>query len=268
VGIKVFSRPGAISGTRPPVVEAVVQGLLAAGLPATNITVWDRHVANLRLAGFMDLAQRYGVRVAGSFEAGFDENTFYETALLGQLVHGDVEFGRSGPRVGRRSFASKLVTDGMSRIISIVPLLNNNQTGVSGHCWGLALASVDNTLRFETSPGRLAEAIPEILALEGVNLRERTVLAITDSMLCQYEGEERQLLHYSTVLDQLWFGTDPVALDALAVHEIGRQRSAADVAGPSPALDTYENCSLLELGVSDTNRIDVIRLAPSTDGGN
>jgi hypothetical protein len=119
---------------------------------------------------------------------------------------------------------------------------------------------MDNILRFEISGGRLAEAIPEILALEELGLRDRVVLAITDAMLCQYEGEERQLLHYSTVLDQLWFGRDPVALDVMAVHEMARQRSAAEVIGAKASFDTYENCSLLELGVSDTNRLDVLRL--------
>jgi hypothetical protein len=33
------------------VVAAVVEGLLAAGLPAQNIVVWDKHAIDLRLAG-------------------------------------------------------------------------------------------------------------------------------------------------------------------------------------------------------------------------
>jgi hypothetical protein len=264
VGIKVFSRPGAISGTRPPVVEAVVQGLLAAGIPATNVVVWDHHLADLRLAGFLDLERKYGIQVAGSAEAGYNLDVYYDTPLLGKLVWGDVEFGRSGPGVGRRSFASRLVHSGFEKIISIVPLLNNNETAVSGHCWGLTMASVDNTLRFENTPGRLAEAVPELLAVEGLDLRDRLVLAITDAMLCQYQGEERQLLHYSTVMDQLWFGTDPVALDVLAINTIEQQRLQHALPGAKPDRILYENCSLLELGVSSTNRIDVthLQLAP------
>jgi hypothetical protein len=260
VGIKVYSRPGAISGTRPPVVEAVIRGLLDAGMPPDRVVVWDRTLADLRLAGFVELAERYGVGVAGSAEAGFDEEVFYETSLIGQLVWGDLEFGRSGSRVGRRSFASKLLTGGMAQIISVVPLLNNNHAGVSGHCWGLAMSSVDNTLRFEANPARLAEAVPELLALEGLNLRDRVVLAITDAMLCQFQGEERQLLHYSTVLDQLWLGRDPVALDVAAIEEIERHRRISGVSGPKPNLELFENCSLLELGISQTHRIERIRL--------
>ena len=70
IGIKVFSAPGSISGTRPDVVAAVVQGLLQAGLPPKQIIVWDQHAVDLRLAGFFELAVRFGIRVASSASAG------------------------------------------------------------------------------------------------------------------------------------------------------------------------------------------------------
>ena len=43
VGIKVFSEPGMLSGTRPAVVGAVIHGLLAAGVPPEHIIIWDKH---------------------------------------------------------------------------------------------------------------------------------------------------------------------------------------------------------------------------------
>lgn len=258
VGIKVFSRPGATSGTRPTVAEAVARGLIEAGLPPRQIVLWDLHLADLRLAGFVAMAEKLGVRVAGSAEAGWDEAVAYETPLLGQLVYGDLEFGKAGPGVGRRSYASRLLTRDITRFISIAPLLNNNLTGVSGHCWGLALGSVDNTLRFEAGAARLAEAVPEVLALEKLELRGRLVLAVTDALLCQYEGEERQLLHYSTVMDQLWFSTDPVALDVLALRQIDRQRRLNEVVAAPATTELYDNLALLELGVARADRIDVL----------
>ena len=126
VGIKVFSAPGPTSGTRPAVVEAVVKGLLAAGQPPKQIVVWDKHLSDLRQAGFFELAERYGVRVAGAAEAGYDETTFYETALLGQLVWGDLEFGQKGDGIGRKSYVSKLVTQQMTKIINVTPLLKSS----------------------------------------------------------------------------------------------------------------------------------------------
>src|SRR5262249_49447092 len=154
------------SGTRPAVVAAVVEGLLAAGLPPTNIIVWDKQTTDLRLAGYFDLAARYGIRVAGSAQTGYDEKAFYDTALLGNLVWGDLEFGRKGTGIGRKSFVSKLVSQEMTKIINISPLLNHNLAGVSGNLYSLAIGSVDNLTRFESDPNRMATAIPEIYALK------------------------------------------------------------------------------------------------------
>ena len=103
VGIKVFSAAGSISGTRPAVVAAVIRGLLEAGVPPDHIIIWDKHADDLRAAGFFKLAAQFGVRAAGAADAGYDEKTFYspDTAIIGHLVWGDLEFGKKGE--GRRT---------------------------------------------------------------------------------------------------------------------------------------------------------------------
>ncbi len=257
VGIKVFSEPGPNSGTRPAVVAAVIQGLLAAGVPARQIVVWDKHAIDLRLAGYFDLATRFGVRVAGSAEAGYDEKVFYDTALLGNLVWGDLEFGKKGEGIGRKSFVSKLVTAGMTKIINITPMMNNYEAGVFGNLFSLASGSVDNFARFDDRD-HMATAIPEIYALSA--LSDHVVLNITDSLICQYEGQERSLLHYSAILNQLRFSRDPVALDVLSLQELVRQRDLAGAQAVKFDSDLYDNAALLELGVSDLKRIDVTTL--------
>jgi len=259
VGIKVFSVPGPNSGTRPAVVAAVIEGLLAAGLPPKSIVVWDKNTTDLRLAGFFEFADRYGVRVEGSAHAGYDEDTFYDTALIGTLLWGDYEFGRKGPGIGRKSFVSRLVSKQITRIINIVPLLNHNHAGVSGNLYSLASGSVDNFARFEGDSSRLATAVPEIYALPF--LSDRVALNITDALFCQYEGSERGLLHYTTVLNELRFSRDPVALDVLSQQELDRQRNASSTPGTGkPGAELYANAALLELGVSDVKQIDVVTL--------
>ena len=254
VGIKVYSVPGPNSGTRLAVVAAVVEGLLAAGLPPTNIIIWDKQTVDLRLAGFFDLSERYGIRVAGSVQAGYDLTNFYDSPIIGDLVWGDVEFEKKGPRVGRRSFVSKLVTQEMTKIINITPLLNNPLAGVAGNLYGLASGSVDNFARFE-EPARMARAVPEIFALPA--LSDHVVLNSVDALICQYEGSERSLLHYSATLNQLRFSKDPVALDVLSLKELERQRQAQGAPAPKPNPDLYNNAALLELGVSELKRIDI-----------
>ncbi len=257
VGIKVFSSPGRNSGTRPAVAGAVAQDLIAAGLPATNIIIWDKSLADLRDAGFLDLAGRLGIRVAGSADTGYDESAdAYEVSLLGNLVWGDAEFGRKGGSVGRKSFVSKLVTRGMTKIINITPLLNHNAAGVAGNLYSLAMGSVDNTMRFEGDATRLATAVPDIYNLP--SLGDRVVLNIVDALICQYEGGDRGLLHYSAVLNQLRFSRDPVALDVLSIRELEYQRRKARAPSVRPNLDLYRNADeYLKLGAADSRQIQI-----------
>ncbi len=255
IGLKLFSVPGPNSGTRAAVVAAVIEGLLASGIPTNHIVIWDRNEIDLRLAGYFELAARYHVRVAGAAQVGYDQATFYDSPLIGNLVHGDVEFGRSGPRVGRRSFVSKLVSQELTKIINLSVLLNHNLSGTSGNLYSLTLGCLDNVLRFEADPERLAMAVPEIYALPSVG--DKVVLSITDALICQYEGTERSLLHYSRGLNQLWFSRDPVALDVLAMHELDRFRMSAGTPRMKARMEIYTNAELLELGVSDLKRIDV-----------
>ena len=265
VGIKVCSAPGPDSGTRPAVVAAIVEGLLAAKIPARQIVVWDRQRADLRRAGFLELAERYGIRMEGSANTGFDEGTSYwpERPILGQLVYGDVEFGRKGDGVGRRSFVTKLLTHDITRLINVTPMLNHNTAGVNGHLYSLAFGSVDNVIRFENDLFRLNTAVPEIYALQA--LGDRVVLNVTDGLICQYQGEQLSLLHYARPLNELRFSKDPVALDLLSLRELERARAAAGVASTNSTtltnqLELLHNASLLDLGTSDLEAIQIERV--------
>lgn len=255
VGIKVYSAPGPNSGTRPAVAAAVARSLIAAGVPAKQVVVWDRSEVDLQDAGFFSLVEELGIRVESSSAAGYDPTNYYDTPLIGNLVWGDFEFGKTGEGIGRKSFVSKLVSRELTKIINLTPLLNHNVAGVSGHLYGLTIGSVDNTLRFESDLGRMAKAVPELYALPSVG--DKVVLNITDALICQYEGGQRGLLHYSTVLNQLRFSKDPVALDMLSVKELDRQRRAARAPYVKPNFELYANANLLELGVNDVTRIQV-----------
>lgn len=260
VGIKVFSAAGEITGTRPAVAAAVAHGLIEAGVPATHIIIWDKRADSLRAAGFVKLARLLNVRAEGAMDAGYDPTNFYlpDSAVVGNLVFGDLEFGKKGDDVGRKSYVTKILSKQVTKIISIAPLLNEPNAGVCGHLYSLAFGSVDNTLRFENDPDRLSVAIPEIDALASVG--DRVVLNITDALMGQYEGDTTVLLPYSTVLNQLWFSGDPVALDTLAIKELDRERLLQGVAGFSPNLSIYTNAALLQLGIDDPSKIKIVKV--------
>jgi Domain of unknown function (DUF362) len=257
VGIKVFAEPGPLTGTRPTVVAAVVRGLMAAGIAPGKIIIWDRHSEDLRNAGFFSLARKLGVDCAGAVESGFDTNTFYlpDAPVIGALVWGDVEFGNTNKDVGKKSFVSKLVSQRLTKIISIAPLINENYAGTCGHFFGLALGSVDNVRRFEYNGNRLATALPEIYALPAVG--DKVVLCVTDALLGQYEGGPENYLQYATIRQQLWFSRDPVALDTLALKELSRERKLAEVTPLPSNFEIYTNATLLQLGISDPAKIQL-----------
>ena len=260
VGIKVYCKPGPYCGTRPAVVAAITRGLISAGLPPDKIIIWDKNEDDLRASGFNALGKNLGVRVASAVEAGFDPKTYYlpDTPIVGMLVWGDLEFGQTNREAGRRSFVTKLITDQITKIISVAPLINENNAGVCGHFYSLALGSVDNTRRFEGDPDRLSVALPEIIALPSVG--DHVILNVTDALLGQYQGGPAGYLQYATVLNQIWFSRDPVALDTLSLKELAREANTFGTR-PAPAdSEIYTNATLLELGNNDPARIKIERV--------
>jgi hypothetical protein len=236
-----------------------VRGLLAAGQPPDQIIIWDKHASDLETAGYYKLGRTLGVLVAGAVEAGYDTNAFYlpDSPVVGQLVWGDLEFGKTNKdfSIGKKSFISRLVSRHMTKIISVVPLMNENSAGICGHFFSIALGSVDNTRRFENNPERLAVALPEIYALPQVG--DRVVLNITDALLAQYQGGPEGYLQFSQVRNEIWFGQDPVALDVMALKELMLQRRLLG-APPLPSnFAIYTNAVLLQLGVNDPSSIQI-----------
>jgi hypothetical protein len=271
VGIKVLSAPGADAGTRPSVVAAIIEGLIAARVPLTNIVVWDRQRADLRKAGFAELAERYGTRIEGSANIGFDETVFYspERPVPAQLVWGDVEFSRKGEGVGRRSFVTRLLTKELTKVICVTPMLNHNAAGVNGHLYSLAQGGVDNFIRFENDLLRLSTAVPEIFALPAIS--DKVVLCVTDALLCQYHGESQSLLHYSVMLNELRFSKDAVALDYLSLRDMEQVRLSAKTPVPrefsfTNQVELLNNAALLELGTSEIENIKIERRSTSSRG--
>ena len=253
VGIKVFSQPGEIIGTRPSVARAVAESLIEAGIAPDRIIVWDKYKSDLRLAGFYGLEEQLGVQVMAGAAEGWDPDVSYDNALIGKPIWGDLEFGKKGKDVGRKSYFSKLVTQRITKHIVISPLLNHNAAGATGNLMSLALGSVDNSIRFESRPPSMAKAVPEIFGQ--TQIYDRLAMVIVDALICQYQGGEHNRLHYSRVLNQLRFSKDPVASDVLSLHELEAQRMKAGLPAQRHPRDLVNNAALLELGVASPRHI-------------
>ena len=258
VGIKVNAGPGQISGTRREVADTVVRGLLKAGIPSKQIIIWDAKLEDLHKAKFDTLAKRHGVRLAGSMDAGWDESVVMDKAILGTLIEGDVGFDPDEEKDSRKSHFSRLITGEITRIISIQPLINHNRVGVSGHLVGLTRGAVDNDRRFSVSDSIFVTALPDIIAKtddkETRYIGDRLALCITDALYMQYLGQSKSLLHYTEPLGQLWFSTDPVALDVLGIETLEAKRQDLEVEFHPPRSQLYENAAAVFIGESDPKR--------------
>ena len=261
IGIKVNSFPGRIGGTRLEVVDSVVKGLLDAEIPSTSIVIWDTSLKDLHKAGFDELAKRHKIRISGSKDAGWDKSVVYESPIVGTLIAGDEEFKSGEEKTSRKSYLSRLISQELTRIISIQPLMNHNKVGVSGHLVGLTRGSVDNNRRFGISNAILVESVPNIIALEDKeqkrHIGDKIVLCITDALYFQYLGQSKALLHYTEPLGQLRFSTDPVALDILSIEELEQQRQRLKIEFQPPRSILYKNASWLQIGESDPSKFKI-----------
>ena len=116
---------------------------------------------------FSNLAAQLGVRAAGAWKPATTRPIFTcPTAPSSATSSGAIWNSEKKAKASAENPLSPNSSAGdITKIISIAPLLNQDAAGVCGHLYSLALGSVDNTVRFEGDPGRLAVAVPEIYAL-------------------------------------------------------------------------------------------------------
>ena len=85
VAIKINTASAPLQATRRPVVNAIVQGLLLAGVKRDRIIVFDREMNDTGYAGEHEIA---------IIPDGWDANAVYENKIVGKLIWGDFQFGR------------------------------------------------------------------------------------------------------------------------------------------------------------------------------
>ncbi len=96
VGIKITTAGGPLLSTHRPLVQAICDGLKAAGVPAFQIIVWDKDADDMRNAGYTpSTATESHVAIASVFPGtGYDDTATYKNELIGTLIWGDSEFVR------------------------------------------------------------------------------------------------------------------------------------------------------------------------------
>jgi len=267
VGLKVNPIGEAILSTKPEVVDAVIEGLLAAGVPKANIVIWDRRLFQLEEAGFT--AARFpGIRILGTEMKG-PNGEFYDDK--GELWAKDNIDREALPYVadlemkynketlgymineGKESYFSKIVTEKVTKIVNL-PILKNAGATTTCCLKNLSYGSLSNTSRLHKI---WMKSVAEPCAFPV--LRDKVVLNIVDGLQACYDGGPGANPKFIYDSNVLLFGSDPVAVDAVAHDIIVKERMArgvqqVDTAGRSAFLELAAG---LGLGVAARDKIEI-----------
>ncbi|MBI5687792.1 MAG: DUF362 domain-containing protein [Verrucomicrobia bacterium] len=259
VGIKINSLPGPAMGTRHEIVNAVVNGLRRAGVPARNIIIWDRSDENLVAAGWELRDSGEGPLCFGTMpNVGWDSRVYYRVPHVGTVIWGDLEFGER--ELSERSYYSRIVSERVTKLINIPVLMDNKHVGITGCLYNIAMGSVDNNRRFQTESMHYDAGIAELCVRPPIS--EKLVLNILDSLVAQYAGGPRFEPQATWTPGEIWLSRDPVALDALALEAVEKRRKAANMPSLRDRGRHVRFATEMGAGVDNRSKMDIVELNP------
>jgi uncharacterized protein (DUF362 family) len=263
VGIKVSAAGGRDFSTHLPIVEAVLRGLSEAGVPMSQVVIWDR--PDPRGVGYGAIADGADVRGIAPF-SGYEPKAIFSAPRLGKLIWGDVDFHPRGPdplaRVQMEQYSlgshwSRLIC-GLNKIINIPVMSASEDCGIAGCIYNVTLSNVDNWRRFMNPPQFGDPFLAELYSDEHVG--PKVVMNIMDGLIAQYGGGPDWQPSYSWRHSTLYAGKDPVAIDATALRVIEPWRKAAKLPPVTDRAKYLETASSMGLGAYEPDQIQLVRV--------
>ena len=264
VGIKITTSGGPGLCTHPALVRAICEGLEAAGVPKTQIIIWDKFQEKMRPAGYPLHSPNDGQpAVASVVPNNYDPATYYENGLSGSLIWGDLQFPASlAPNFNDderdRSYYTKILTQTCTKIVNVPVLSYNESFGIDGCIASLALGSVDNNRRFQGPPTYGDPSIDEIFNQRFI--RRKVVIHILDALVAQCAGGPDFNPLYCQGLGSIYVGRDPVAIDSLALPRLERMRWFLKMPSVGNTSTYLTSASVLGLGTTDRRKIQFLRV--------
>ena len=234
VAIKVNCLAAPALSTHPQIVDAIISGLRAAGLPDENIIIYDRLTHELERGGFTPNTRR-GVRCLGSDVAGYDAEV--------------TEAGSVG------SCLSRVVSELCSAIINVPVVKDHDVAGVS-----IALknhfGSINNPNKQHEN--QCTPQVADLNLFEPIRAKQRLVIA--DALTVTYDGGPAYKPRTSAACKAVLAATDAVALDAVGLDIIEGLRRRAGLPtlaaeGRKPKYIAVAADADHNLGVADLSRI-------------
>lgn len=240
VGLKLNCLAAPTLCSSPSLVNAIAESIAAAGVPPSQILIWDRLTSELETAGYTINEEDEGFLCHGTDKVGYSE-------VL-------ANFGNMGTRV------TKVLTDGCSVNINVPVLKTHELPGMS--------AALKNHFGSIVNPGKFhrdhcCPFVADVNCLPAIRSTQRFV--IVDALRPLYAGGPEDRPNYRWDYGAIVASSDPVAVDSLCYQIlVAKRRSVTPALGdlePSPeyievAADYQHN-----LGIADLRQVDVVEVA-------
>jgi len=220
--------------------SAILSGFRQAGIAEENVVLWDRNDEEVASMGFSLQKDAGALRALGTQAStrggggpGFSSESF--------------------PVGSRSSKVSRIASEMCSALINMPVLKTHTTTGITGALKN-HYGSIDNPRQYHGSRGT-NPGIAEINTIPVIRDKER--LVVFDALLGVYNGGPTWQRQFIWPYGGILIGTDPVAIDAIALKILDEKRLAegmSSLAREAPSLDSAE---ALGLGTRNLEQIEL-----------
>lgn len=263
IGIKISAAGGELFTTHRDVVNAIVDGLVAAGHSRGSIVVWDRSLGGTKEAGYRPEAEGYRMKSIAPRD-GYDPQAVFTAPITGKLIWGDLDYqtGRGmipllsdQEQTSDESHFARIVSSEVTKIINVPVMSDSSTNGLAGCLYNVTLPNIDNWRRFTQLRGYGGAAIAGIYSHPLIG--QKVVLNLMDGLAAQYAGGPQSQPNYAVHHATLLASKDPVAVDAIALQRIDQWRVKASLP-PIGRLAAHVQVAE-EIGIGNANpaRIEV-----------
>jgi uncharacterized protein (DUF362 family) len=234
VGIKVNGLGLRNMASNKETVLAILQGVIASGVPANQVVVYDQWYGFLSSTRLTQRDVPQGVRL---------------------LTHSNREVGHeTRVRSGRTQYALPLLE--CTAVIGVPLIKDHSLSGFTGAMKNMTHGSIRNPSDFHSH--QCSPQIAELYAHEAIRSRVRA--HVMDGFKVLYDGGPQDNPSARAVYETVFMSTDPVAIDRIGsgiVEDFRAQHHMTTLAHRGDAPNYIDHAAQLGLGVSDRAHIQV-----------
>ena len=251
VGLKINLRGGGRLSTQPCVVDAIIDGLLEAGVKRDKIIVYDAENGEFRRAGYTINDSEDGVRYYGVDRGSRRTIRSRDRQAFREALK---PFYSSEPVMvaDKEVYFSKILAEEITALINVPMIKDHRLAGVT--------VSMKNHFGSILNPSDLHSDCcdPYIAQLNATGpIKSKTRLIVVDALRALYDGGPRDNPGGRWRQNSILVGTDTVAIDSVGLRIIEEKRKQNGLAPLGDRARHVATAAKIGLGTNDPAQIDL-----------